>query len=70
MMRGLFVQVVLFLEFIASFLEFSPHEATLTEGCIKAPARLPTPPHPTHTHTLNTMDWSIQKYYPEIRILF
>ena len=38
------MQVMLFLEFIASFLEFFPHEATLTEGYIKAPAHLhPTP---------------------------
>ena len=58
------MQVMLFLEFIASFLEFFSHEATLTED----KSTCAPPPHPTHT--LNTMDWSIQKYYPEIKILF
>ena len=55
---------MLFLEFIVSFLEFFPHEATLTED----KSTCAPPPHPTHT--LNTMDWSIQESYPEIKILF
>ena len=58
------MQVMLFLEFIASFLEFFPHEATLTED------KSTCTPLNHLTHTLNTMDWSIQKYYPEIKILF